>query len=170
MICISRAKYYCLTFFKYLFLREWINIFCEASSSNVQSHRFLKNLIRNLLIQNGNFSHFLHFFSLANLESKRLQASSIPFLSRSSEVVGKKVLLNLESFKFLFNFNHSIFSNFDNSLITKTANFFISFNQNEDSFDEMTWDTLYKISQKTFVDETESSKKTSAGAGLTDND
>ena len=36
--------------------------------------------------------------------------------------------------------------------------------------DKITWDTLYKISQKTFVDETESSKKTSAGAGLTDND
>jgi len=95
---------------------------------------------------------------------------AIPFLSRSSEIIGKKILLNLESFKFLFNFNQSIFSNFDNSLISKTTNFFVSFNQNEDSFDKMAWDTLYKISQKTFVDETESSKKTSAGAGLTDND
>ena len=55
-------------------------------------------------------------------------------------------------------------------MITKTSKFFISFNQNEDSFDKMAWDTLYKISQKTFVDETESSKKTSAGAGLIDND
>ena len=94
----------------------------------------------------------------------------VPFLSRSSEIIGKKILLNLENFKFLFNYNQSIFSNFDNSLIEKTTKFFISFNQNEDSFDKMTWDTLYKISQKTFVDETESSKKTSAGAGLTDND
>ena len=40
----------------------------------------------------------------------------------------------------------------------------------QEPFDEKTWDSLYKISQKTFVDETESSKKTSAGAGLTDND
>ena len=47
---------------------------------------------------------------------------TVPFLSRSSEVVGKKVLLNLESFKFLFNFNHSIFSNFDNSLTRAAAN------------------------------------------------
>ena len=94
----------------------------------------------------------------------------VPFLSRSSEIIGKKILLNLENFKFLFNYNQSIFSNFDSSLIEKTTKFFISFNQNEDSFDKMTWDTLYKISQKTFVDETESSKKTSAGAGLTDND
>ncbi len=83
----------------------------------------------------------------------------VPFLSRSSEIIGKKLLLNLENFKFLFNYNQSIFSNFDNSLITKTSKFFISFNQNEDSFDKMAWDTLYKISQKTFVDETESSKK-----------
>ena len=94
----------------------------------------------------------------------------VPFLSRSSEIIGKKILLNLENFKFLFNYNQSIFSNFDNSFIEKTTKFFISFNQNEDSFDKMTWDTLYKISQKTFVDETESSKNTSAGAGLTDND
>ena len=94
----------------------------------------------------------------------------VPFLSRSSEIIGKKILLNFENFKFLLNYNQSIFSNFDNSLISKTTNFLISFNQNEDSFDKVTWDTLYKISQKTFVDETESSKKTSAGAGLTDND
>ena len=94
----------------------------------------------------------------------------LPFLSRSSEIIGKKILLKFENFKFLFNYNQSIFSNFDNSLVSKTTNFFVNFNQNEDSFDKMTWDTLYKISQKTFVDETESSKKTSAGAGLTDND
>ena len=94
----------------------------------------------------------------------------VPFLSRSSEIIGKKSLLNLENFKFLFNYNQSIFSNFDSSLIEKTTKFFISFNQNEVSFDKMTWDTLYNISQKTFVAETEISKKTSAGAGLTDND
>ena len=94
----------------------------------------------------------------------------VPFLSRSSEIIGKKILLNLENFKFLFNYNQSIFSNFDNSFIEKTTNFLTSFNQNEDSFDEITWETLYKISQKTFVNESESSKKTSAGAGLTDND
>ena len=94
----------------------------------------------------------------------------VPFLSRSSEIIGKKILLNLENYNFLFNFNQSILSNFNNSLISKTTNFFMSFSQNEDNFDKTTWDTLYKISQKTFVDETESSKKTSAGAGLIDND
>jgi len=115
-------------------------------------------------------AHNLEKIDKINFSNLAYPLLIVPFLSRSSEIIGKKILLNLENFKFLFNYNQSIFSNFDNSLIEKTTKFFISFNQNEDSFDKMTWDNLYKISQKTFVDETESSKKTSAGAGLTDND
>ena len=115
-------------------------------------------------------THNLEKIDKINFSNLAYPLLAVPFLSRSSEIIGKKILLKLENFKFLFNFNQSIFSNFDCSMITKTSKFFISFNQNEDSFDKMTWDTLYKISQKTFVDETESSKKTSAGAGLTDND
>jgi len=115
-------------------------------------------------------THNLEKIDKINFSNLAYPLLVVPFLSRSSEIIGKKLLLNLENFKFLFNYNQSIFSNFDNSLITKTSKFFVSFNQNEDSFDKMAWDTLYKISQKTFVDETESSKKTSAGAGLNDND
>ncbi len=115
-------------------------------------------------------THNLEKIDKINFSNLAYPLLVVPFLSRSSEIIGKKILLNLENFKFLFNYNQSIFSNFDNSLISKTTNFRISFNQNEDSFDKVSWDTLYKISQKTFVDETESSKKTSAGAGLTDND
>jgi len=115
-------------------------------------------------------THNLEKIDKINFSNLAYPLLAVPFLSRSSEIIGKKILLNLENFKFLFNYNQSIFSNFDCSLITKTSKFLISFNQNEDSFDKKTWDTLYKISQKTFVDETESSKKTSAGAGLTDND
>ena len=115
-------------------------------------------------------AHNLEKIDKINFSNLAYPLLIVPFLSRSSEIIGKKILLNLENFKFLFNYNQSIFSNFDNSLIEKTIKFFISFNQNEDSFDKMTWDNLYKISQKTFVNETESSKKTSAGAGLTDND
>jgi len=115
-------------------------------------------------------THNLEKIDKINFSNLAYPLLAVPFLSRSSEIIGKKILLNLENFKFLFNYNQSIFSNFDCSLITKTSKFFISFNENVDSFDKTTWDTLYKISQKTFVDETESSKKTSAGAGLTDND
>ena len=115
-------------------------------------------------------AHNLEKIDKINFSNLAYPLLVVPFLSRSSEIIGKKILLNLENFKFLFNYNQSIFSNFDNSFIEKTTNFLISFNQNEDSFDEITWETLYKISQKTFVNESESSKKTSAGAGLTDND
>ena len=115
-------------------------------------------------------THNLEKIDRINFSNLAYPLLVVPFLSRSSEIIGKKILLNLENFKFLLNYNQSILSNFDCSLITKTSKFFITFNQNEDGFDKMTWDSLYKLSQKTFVDETESSKKTSAGAGLSDND
>ena len=46
----------------------------------------------------------------------------------------------------------------------------IIFLENKNSFKEKDWKNLYKLSKKTFVDETESSKQSAAGAGLTDND
>ena len=42
--------------------------------------------------------------------------------------------------------------------------------ENKDNFSEQDWKNLYKISEKTFVEETDSSKQVAAGAGLTDND
>ena len=42
--------------------------------------------------------------------------------------------------------------------------------ENEDSFSRKTWDELYEMSTETFVEETEESKQTGAGAGLRDND
>ena len=41
---------------------------------------------------------------------------------------------------------------------------------NKDSFNEDEWTSLYKLSENTFVEETDSLKKGAAGAGLTDND
>ena len=41
---------------------------------------------------------------------------------------------------------------------------------NKDSFTEREWKNLYRLSENTFVEETESLKKGSAGVGLTDND
>ena len=37
-------------------------------------------------------------------------------------------------------------------------------------FSEKEWKNLYKLSEETFVEETDSLKKSAAGAGLTDND
>ena len=44
------------------------------------------------------------------------------------------------------------------------------FLENRDNFSETDWKNLYKISEDTFVEETDSLKKGAAGAGLTDND
>ena len=44
------------------------------------------------------------------------------------------------------------------------------FKDNKDSFTEREWKNLYRLSENTFVEETESLKKGAAGAGLTDND
>jgi hypothetical protein len=46
----------------------------------------------------------------------------------------------------------------------------ISFLENMDNFSEEEWKNLYKLSEDTFVEESESLKQGGAGAGLTDND
>ena len=42
--------------------------------------------------------------------------------------------------------------------------------ENQDNFSDQEWRSLYKISEETFVEETDRSKQSAAGAGLTDND
>ena len=46
----------------------------------------------------------------------------------------------------------------------------IKFINNEDNFNESEWNSLYKLAEDTFVEETDSLKQGAAGAGLTDND
>jgi len=95
----------------------------------------------------------------------------LPFVSRASEVVGRKILLKIDNTNFLLNYNNSIYSNTLNmGVITIGNNIVIKFLENTDSFEENEWKELYKLSENTFVEENESLKKTGAGAGLTDND
>ena len=95
----------------------------------------------------------------------------LPFVSRASEVIGKRLFLKLDNNEFLLNFNNNICSNFLNNKIIKAANFAtIRFLENIDSFNEKEWNQLYKLSEETFVEESDSLKSTAAGAGLTDND
>ena len=95
----------------------------------------------------------------------------LPFLSRSSEIIGKKLLFSFDDNKFLLNFNMSIFSNSWNKEIPILANQVeISFLNNEDNFSDKDWKNLYKLAEDTFVEETDSLKQGAAGAGLTDND
>ena len=95
----------------------------------------------------------------------------IPFLSRSSEIVGKKILLTIDQRKSLLNFNQSIFSNhLERDIVEKANKIKIIFVENKNTFNENDWKELYSLSKETFVDESEELKKTAAGAGLTDND
>tara|TARA_B100000131_G_scaffold305886_1_gene332346 strand:- start:158 stop:766 length:609 start_codon:yes stop_codon:yes gene_type:complete len=95
----------------------------------------------------------------------------VPFLSRASEIIGKKILLNIDKHIFLLNFNQSIYSSyFDKEIWERAEKLKISFLENNDLFSEIEWKEMYELSEDTFVEETEELKQTSAGAGLTDND
>ena len=95
----------------------------------------------------------------------------LPFVSRASEIVGKRILLKLDEKEFLMNFNNYIYSNFSKKEIIKIAeNVSIKILENEDSFSDNEWKELYKISEETFVEESESLKQSGAGAGSSDND
>ena len=95
----------------------------------------------------------------------------LPFVSRASEIVGKRILLKLDEKEFLLNFNNNINSNFPKKEIIEIAkNVSIKILENKDSFSDQEWKELYKLSEETFVEENESAKQSGAGAGLTDND
>ena len=95
----------------------------------------------------------------------------LPFVSRASEVIGKRIHLKLDNKEFIMKFNNSISYNFFKSEIIELSEV-ISINilENKDTFSEIEWKELYKLSENTFVEENESLKQSGAGAGLTDND
>ena len=95
----------------------------------------------------------------------------LPFASRASEIIGKRIFLKIDEKEFLLNLNQSIYSNYLKNEILESCNTIdISFIENHNSFRENEWNELYKLSEDTFVEETESLKIGAAGAGLTDND
>ena len=106
-----------------------------------------------------------------NFENVAFPILLIPFLSRASEIIGKKILLKIDENEFLLNFNQSIYSNYSNKeILEKGETINIKFLDNKNSFNEKEWQELYKLSEDTFVEESDSLKETGAGAGLTDND
>ena len=95
----------------------------------------------------------------------------LPFISRASEIMSKKILVQFDNSSFLLNFDKSIFSkNIEKQAQSQAKLVNIEFIENKNSFSEQDWKELYKLSEETFVDESDSLKKTAAGAGLTDND
>ena len=95
----------------------------------------------------------------------------LPFISKASEIIGKKILVKYDNTSFLLNFDKSIFSkNIDKQVQLLANTVSIEFMENKNSFSEQDWKELYKLSEETFVAESDSSKAKAAGAGLTDND
>ena len=95
----------------------------------------------------------------------------LPFVSRASEVIGKRIHLKLDNKEFIMNFNNSISYNFFKSEIVELSEVIcINILENKDTFSEIEWKELYKLSEDTFVEENDSLKQSGAGAGLTDND
>ena len=95
----------------------------------------------------------------------------LPFVSRASEILGKRIFINIDEKEFMLNFNQSIFSNYSKNEILENANVVsITFLENTNSFNDSEWTEMTKFENQTFVDESDELKKKSAGAGLTDND
>jgi hypothetical protein len=95
----------------------------------------------------------------------------LSFLSRASEISGKKIHVRMDQNEILLNLNVNICLSFLNQDIPEFANEIeIKFIDNKDSFTELEWNSLYKLAEDTFVEESDSLKEGAAGAGLTDND
>ena len=114
--------------------------------------------------------------SVENFETIKFKKIAYPvillsFLSRASEISGKKIYVKLDQNEILLNLNVNIYSSFFNQEFPKFVNNVeIKFLNNQDNFTEIEWNNLYKLAENTFVEESDSLKQGAAGAGLTDND
>jgi len=113
----------------------------------------------------------LEILNKINFEKIAYPLLFLPFLSRSSEIIGKRLFVKFDEKEFLLNFNNNMYSNFlKHEIIELAHNVSVKFIDNSDLFTENEWNELYKLSENTFVEESDSLKQAGAGAGLTDND
>ena len=95
----------------------------------------------------------------------------LPFISKASEILGKKISVKFNKSSLLMNFNKSILvKDLEKKVIDLVDEISIDFLENKNLFSDQDWEELYNLSEKTFVEETDSLKTKGAGAGLTDND
>ena len=82
----------------------------------------------------------------------------IPFLNRISYKIGKMIEVKFDEIEILLNLNNYISSNTDlrKKILKSTEHLTINVIENKDTFDASVWDSLYKLSIETFVDESES--------------
>ena len=114
--------------------------------------------------------------SIENFKTIKFKKVAYPilflsFLSRASEISGKKIHAVFDQTEILLNLNVNISSNFFNQEFPEFANEIeIKFIDHKDNFNDSDWNSLYKLAEDTFVEESDSLKQGAAGAGLTDND
>ena len=114
--------------------------------------------------------------SIENFKTIKFKKVAFPilflsFLSRASEISGKKIHAVFDQTEILLNLNVNISSNFFNQEFPEFANEIeIKFIDNKNNFNDSDWNSLYKLAEDTFVEESDSLKQGAAGAGLTDND
>ena len=144
---------------------EDINVF---SRSNISKKHYCP------IIAGVNFfdqSSTISDFNQLEIDNLAFPLLFIPFVSRTSEILGKRIFLKMDNKEFLFNFNQSIYSNYlSGDIIEKSGKISLQFLENKNSFSENEWSEFYKISENTFVEESDELKHKAAGAGLTDND
>tara|TARA_B100002051_G_scaffold216735_1_gene209420 strand:+ start:2693 stop:3301 length:609 start_codon:yes stop_codon:yes gene_type:complete len=144
---------------------EDINIFSKSNISKKHYCPIIAGI--NFFDQSPSISEFKQI-EISNLAYPLL---FIPFVSRTSEILGKRIFLKIDNKEFLFNFNQSIYSNYlSGDILDRSEKINLQFVENNNLFSEAEWLELYKLSENTFVKETEESKQKAAGAGLTDND
>ena len=143
-----------------------------------------KEILKNNLPQGNSFCPFYTGTALIDaaeqvLELKTLKFDSIdypililPFINRLSYKIGKMIMVKMDEYEINLNLNQFISSNMNiqNKILKSCKSFEIHVLENKDAFKPETWERLYKLSTDTFVEESERSKTTAAGAGLVDND
>ena len=121
------------------------------------------------LIDNYKSVDDIKFLKFINLDYPLLL---LPFVNKLSYLIGKRVEITIDDINAECNLNTCVLADHQikSSIIKKADKVTIKILENEDSFSSNTWNELYKLSTETFVEETEQSKQTGAGAGLQDND
>ena len=113
------------------------------------------------------------------LKLKTIKFSSIdypililPFINRLSYKIGRVIIVKMDKYEIKLNLNQFITTNLEiqNIVLTKCKLLEIDILESKDTFKKETWEQLYQLSTETFVEESESSKTSAAGAGLVDND
>ena len=121
-------------------------------------------------LKEGNFCPIYTGVALMDASSRVMELKSlsiqsldfpillIPFLNRISYKIGKMIEVKFDEIEILLNLNNYISSNSDlrKKILKSTEHLTINVIENKDTFDASVWDSLYKLSTETFVDESES--------------